>query len=248
MPRIMRACTFARPRSIAARIDLHGSRRARRTTASPIRKWPMLSSTISGSAAIVSARRVIEPVAGMHFEAEAAAQASRPSRMRCQFRLRGRRVARRPAHRTRRRCESRSPARRARAAASICAGSAAMNSDTRMPASRSSRDRRRELRRAGRRHRGRLRWCAPARRSGTRQAACGRVSIAIATISSVAAISKLSGLAISALSRAMSSSRMWRRSSRRCAVMPSAPASIASFAARTGSGCRPPRALRMVAT
>src|SRR5262249_57164834 len=36
--------------------------------------------------------------------------------------------------------------------------------------------------------------------------------------------------------------------SRRCAVMPSAPASIAIFAARTGSGCAPPRALRMVAT
>src|SRR5438105_4345932 len=30
--------------------------------------------------------------------------------------------------------------------------------------------------------------------------------------------------------------------------MPSAPASMASIAARTGSGCRPPRALRMVAT
>ena len=46
----------------------------------------------------------------------------------------------------------------------------------------------------------------------------------------------------------MSSSRIWRRSSRRCAVMPSAPASIASSAARTGSGTAPPRALRTVAT
>ena len=36
--------------------------------------------------------------------------------------------------------------------------------------------------------------------------------------------------------REMSSSRMWRRSSRRWAVMPSAPASAASRAARTGSG------------
>src|SRR5690349_19035128 len=68
------------------------------------------------------------------------------------------------------------------------------------------------------------------------------------SISSVAAISRLSGLSISAFSRAMSSSRIWRRSSRKWAVMPSAPAAIASFAARTGSGCRPPRAFRMVAT
>ena len=51
-----------------------------------------------------------------------------------------------------------------------------------------------------------------------------------------------------AFSRAMSLSRMWRRSSRRCAVMPSAPASIAASAARTGSGRSPPRALRRVAT
>src|SRR6185312_8155748 len=71
---------------------------------------------------------------------------------------------------------------------------------------------------------------------------------AAATISSVAAISKFNGLSISAFSRAMSSSRMWRRSSRKCAVMPSAPAAMASLAARTGSGWRPPRALRMVAT
>ena len=44
------------------------------------------------------------------------------------------------------------------------------------------------------------------------------------------------------------SSVMWRRSSRRCAVMPSAPASAARMAARTGSGWSPPRAFRMVAT
>src|SRR5690348_389972 len=71
---------------------------------------------------------------------------------------------------------------------------------------------------------------------------------AAATISSVAAISKFKGLSISALSRAMSSSRICRLSSRKCAVMPSAPAAMASLAARTGSGWRPPRALRMVAT
>src|SRR5580700_9725419 len=80
------------------------------------------------------------------------------------------------------------------------------------------------------------------------QAACGLCRSAIFSISSVAAISRLSGKSISALSRRMSSSEMWRRSSRRCAVIPSAPACAASRAARTGSGCRPPRALRMVAT
>src|SRR6267378_1821763 len=66
-------------------------------------------------------------------------------------------------------------------------------------------------------------------------------------MSAVAAISKFSGFEISAFSRAMSESRMWRRSSRKCAVMPSAPASIAANAARTGSGRAPPRALRSVA-
>ena len=71
---------------------------------------------------------------------------------------------------------------------------------------------------------------------------------AIASISSVAAISRLSGRSISRLRRSMSRSEIWRRSSRRCAVMPSAPASAASRAARTGSGWPPPRALRMVAT
>jgi uncharacterized membrane protein YdfJ with MMPL/SSD domain len=56
------------------------------------------------------------------------------------------------------------------------------------------------------------------------------------SISAVAAISKLSGAAISARNRRMSASRMWRRSSRKCAVMPSAPAAIACLAAATGSG------------
>ena len=84
--------------------------------------------------------------------------------------------------------------------------------------------------------------------SGTRQQACGRMRSAMSSICSVAAISKLSGLAIAAFRRRMSSSWMWRRSSRRCAVMPSAPASMATSAARTGSGSAPPRALRTVAT
>ena len=76
------------------------------------------------------------------------------------------------------------------------------------------------------------------RRSGTRQTACGRWRSAIACISSVAAISRLSGSVSSAISAAMSASVMWRRSSRRCAVMPSAPAASASLrgAQRVGIG------------
>ena len=56
------------------------------------------------------------------------------------------------------------------------------------------------------------------------------------SISSVAAISRLSGISSCAISRSISSSVMWRRSSRRWAVMPSAPAAAAAKAARTGSG------------
>ncbi len=59
---------------------------------------------------------------------------------------------------------------------------------------------------------------------------------------------RLARVALKGPSRAMSSSRIWRRSSRRCAVIPSAPAASASLAARTGSGTAPPRALRTVAT
>ena len=59
-----------RPRSMAARMNFTVSA-SPSNTASPTRKCPILSSTISGSAAIVSARCVIEAVAGVHFEAEA---------------------------------------------------------------------------------------------------------------------------------------------------------------------------------
>ncbi len=111
-------------------------------------------------------------------------------------------------------------------AASITAGSGSTNSETGSPprlatgcAGRGDR--------ARRRCRGAL-GSSSSRFSGTRQAACGRVSSAIATISSVAAISKLRGTVRPRLSAAMSVSRIWRRSSRRCAVMPSAPASTAS--------------------
>src|SRR5262245_32576371 len=126
-------------------------------------------------------------------------------------------------------------------------GSGSINKDTRTPVRFSSSTKCR-------------RWFSPrttsrppsvvfsSRFSGTRQQACGTCRRAIASISSVAAISKLSGRVSSLFSRAMSASEMWRRSSRRCAVMPSAPASTARCAARSGSGWRPPRALRMVAT
>jgi hypothetical protein len=60
--------------------------------------------------------------------------------------------------------------------------------------------------------------------SGTMQAACGRWRSAISSISSVAAISRFRGTVSFSISREMSSSRIWRRSSRRWAVMPSAPA------------------------
>ncbi len=72
--------------------------------------------------------------------------------------------------------------------------------------------------------------------SGTRQTACGRWRRAMACISAVAAHSKFSGTVSAAISASISASRMWRRSSRRWAVMPSAPAASASRAARSGSG------------
>ncbi len=65
---------------------------------------------------------------------------------------------------------------------------------------------------------------------------------AMSTISRVAAISKFSGLvkAFALSCESSSPSRIWRRSSRRCAVMPSAPASTASSAAFRGrDACRP---------
>ena len=83
--------------------------------------------------------------------------------------------------------------------------------------------------RAGRRRRARPRWSAPrAFRARCRRRWGGGAS-AIASISSVAAISRFSGRSISAISRSMSSSVMWRRSSRRWAVIPSAPASAATM-------------------
>src|SRR5262245_33370068 len=72
--------------------------------------------------------------------------------------------------------------------------------------------------------------------------------LAMPTISSVAAISRLSLMCTSSRRRRTSSSWMWRRSSRRCTVMPSAPPRCASTAAHTGSGSYVCRACRRVAT
>ena len=82
-----------------------------------------------------------------------------------------------------------------------------------------------------------------ARFSGTRQQSCGRTPTAISTISSVRPISRFMRVCSSGRSACTSRSWMWRRSSRRCSVMLSAPACSASSAACTGSGIR--RAARL---
>jgi hypothetical protein len=61
-------------------------------------------------------------------------------------------------------------------------------------------------------------------------------------------ISKFSRHGTSVEIRSRSWSRICRRSSRKCTVMPSAPEAMQSFAASTGQGKCPPRALRRVAT
>ena len=72
--------------------------------------------------------------------------------------------------------------------------------------------------------------------SGTRVQKSGFTSRAIRSISSVAAISRFSTPVTVSRSTRTSRSWMWRRSSRRCTVMPCAPASSHSVAAATGSG------------
>ncbi len=73
------------------------------------------------------------------------------------------------------------------------------------------------------------------RRSGTRHTAWDREARAMRTISPVAAISRFTGAVTASCSRLKSSSRMCLLSSLRCSLIPSAPASSASSAARTGS-------------
>jgi hypothetical protein len=66
--------------------------------------------------------------------------------------------------------------------------------------------------------------------SGTRVTMSGRMRRAIASIAGVAAISRLRRLRTVARSSSTSRSWMWRRSSRKCTVMPSAPPNSASRA------------------
>ena len=80
--------------------------------------------------------------------------------------------------------------------------------------------------------------------SGTRHAACGFTSSAMSSIRSVAAISKFSGFDIAAFRRRMSSSRIWRRSSRRCAVTPSAGVDRQQRRANWDPDRAPPRCAR----
>ena len=84
--------------------------------------------------------------------------------------------------------------------------------------------------------------------SGTKQTACGLNFKAISCISVVAAISKFSGTFRLSISLTISESVIWRRSSLKCAVIPSAPAASAIFAALNGSGTFPPLAFLTVAT
>ena len=207
----------------------------------------MLSSASSGIAATGFTVVVGEPVAGMHLQAERRAMARRLPEAREMALASPRRRLRSPP-RNRRRYAARPPARRARFAASSCRRSGSMKSETRMPASPSSLDEALQMIvPAGRvepAFGGAL--LAPLRHDAggmrpvperDRQHLVGRRHLEIERQAS-----------ISMASRVMSPSVMWRRSSRRCAVMPSAPAFSASSAARTGSGSPPPRAFRTVAT
>ena len=92
------------------------------------------------------------------------------------------------------------------------------------------RDRHRASCRAGRRRPARLRWSLPDA-SPAPQQKCGLVSQAIVSISSVTAISRF--MRVCSVWRRIRTSRsvIWRRSSRRCTVMPSAPACSAMKAA-----------------
>jgi hypothetical protein len=86
------------------------------------------------------------------------------------------------------------------------------------------------------------------RRSGTSVIWYGFTRSAMVSISSVSAISRLNTVRTELAILMMSSSCICRRSSRKCAVIPSAPASSQSAAAATGSGSSVRRAWRSVAT
>ena len=101
--------------------------------ASPIRKWPMLSSRIWGIAAMGFDIVVGQAVAGMDFQAEIGAERRRVADMLQQpVALAARR------HWHRRRCAVPPPARPASREASSCLRSGSMNMETRMPAAASA--------------------------------------------------------------------------------------------------------------
>ncbi len=113
MPRIMaERPALARPRSMAPRMVLIASS-SPTNTASPTRKWPMLSSDDLRQSGDGFGAGVVEAVAGVNFEAKLLGQlgalADAPP-----FGVASRACRRRRAHGTRRRCEFRSPAHRAR--------------------------------------------------------------------------------------------------------------------------------------
>ncbi len=160
--------------------------------ASPIRKWPMLSSTSSGMAATAPTRLVVDAVAGVDLQAE-----------------RGGRAARRlPEPVQQRRARRRSPlAHRLAVGAGVQLDHLGADRRGRGDLRRVGLDEQRDADAGGlqaARRTGAMRLWPPttssppsvvtsSRRSGTRQAACGRWRSAMATISSVTAISKLSG-------------------------------------------------------
>ncbi len=207
----------------------------------------MLSSAISVRAEIALGGLVVEAVAGMNLQAQRGS-AFRGRRQGARTRAppwRGRHAP--SASHQAPVCSSTTGAPMA-SDASIGSASASMNRDTRMPAAFSSAT-------MAQGDCGRFTTSSPpsvvrsSRFSGTRQTAWGRTPQRDAQHLAGGRHLEVEGHGDLALAAAaMSSSRIWRRSSRRWAVMPSAPASMASSAARTGSGRDPPRALRMVAT
>ena len=219
-------------------------------SACPIKAWPMCSSATSGSAAIAAvllgsgrpsrdgAGRPTPPGHGRHSSAgRASGRASRP-RARAPARAPWR--ARRPPtrHWRRRRCGISTHGAPAAALASICRGSASMNSETRHYAAA----------RRAQASRSRAGWPATSRppsvvsswrRSGTRQTSAGASPRCDAEHLVGDRGLEVQRHADRGLGRATSSSRTWRRSSRRWKVMMSAPASSASSAACSGSGNEP---------
>ena len=175
---------------------------------------------------------IVEAVAGIHRETQRGRRTS-PRCAAARIRVRG--PPRWP--RRRRRCAVRSAGAPARRAASICAGSGSMNSDTRMPRGAKRRRRRRRSALLCPQHVEPPSVVISWRDSGTRQHILRRVRSGDADhLVGYRHLEIHAGLQGARASPVTSRSWMWRRSSRRCSVMLSAPASSASRAAYRGSG------------